>query len=144
MTTKIYTQTLEGRKYVKTFNFIGRDMGDFIGLIGIEGTMNLIKFFGGSFVYIPGRKSIRRQIITACILSECERLAREGKDRGKIIAELMETFRGHWRTKKVWENKLAAWFGEGNGKTVLQRAKLGSLLDQAAIHRKSFKDYGLI
>ncbi len=144
---KTYKQTItdNGKAYTyeKRFIFPKESLGDLIILLGAEGVLNLLKYFPGTYFYIPKSESVKRQIVEACIREQAEKLHSQGLSRQQIVNRLCTDFPAYW-SRKSCEIKLVEWFSKKAAKHVLKRARQACLIDSVAKHREAFKRHGLI
>jgi hypothetical protein len=132
-------------EYPQRWVFPKENIADLVILLGAENVCLLLKYFSGTHLYIPGIKSIKRRIVEAAMVSEAERLKKEGKNRQQIINEITENFKGYW-TRKALENKLVKVFSkkEDVKEESIKTAQRETLLSEVARYREVFRAYGLV
>lgn len=151
MKEKVYTIKTRGSSKDKDYQYVmrcisGVNLEDLIALLGPEAAVRLFKFYGGTYMYIPSVKTIRKRINEALVKDRCVKLLKEGKTRKEII-DLLHRESGY--SKNTLKMKMVRWFGESGDEETAKIAKAkdafnDSLVEAASRYYDIFKSYGIL
>lgn len=94
----------------------GVNIKDLIALIGPVAAVRLLHFYGGTCMYIPAVKTIRKKMNEALVKKRCMGLLKEGKSRNEITEQVLKEGTGY--SKNTLKMKMVRWFGESSDKEV--------------------------
>lgn len=137
--------TSKNKLYQYRLRYIfGVNIEDLIKLIGPVAAVRLLRFYGGTCMYIPTTKTIRKRMMEVIVKKRCMQLLKVNIPRNEIIEQLLSEGAGY--SRNTLKMKMVKWFGESNNKEVFQfKDALNERLEQMISENYDlFRSYGIL
>ncbi|MGO9613846.1 MAG: hypothetical protein ACLPX5_12525 [Dissulfurispiraceae bacterium] len=122
----------------------GVNIEDLIALIGPVAAARLLHFYGGTCMYIPAVKTVRKKMNEVLLKKRCIHLLREGKSRNAITEQLLKEGIGY--SRNTLKMKMVRWFGESTEKDKFMFKDVASeqLVQMIAENYDLFRSYRIL